>query len=308
MNAMNIDRRSHPPGAVFSKFRAADGWGLRRMDWAQPEGARAIGSLIFLNGRGDFIEKYLEPLGHWHGRGWNVTAFDWRGQGGSAGSMEPGQADNFETLVKDGGALLSKWMAKTPGPHVAVAHSMGGHLLLRILAERQPGLAAAVLVAPMLAINSRPLPGWAARLACSALAIIGRQRPAWKSDRASRLTRQAHLTSCELRFADEMWWRERQRSFDIGPPTWGWLSSAFASMARLRPRLLRKIRTPILLVGAEQDRLVSAEAVRRAARLLPNAKLVMFKDSAHEILRERDEVRLLALRQIDDFLEGQAAR
>ncbi|HEY1146907.1 MAG TPA: hypothetical protein VGE84_11270, partial [Allosphingosinicella sp.] len=87
MDAMTQDRRTHPPGAAFSYWRAADGWPIRRMDWLQPTGSAVRGSLIFAGGRGDFIEKYLEALGYWHGRGWNVTSFDWRGQGESRGDI-----------------------------------------------------------------------------------------------------------------------------------------------------------------------------------------------------------------------------
>ena len=65
---------------------------------------------------------------------------------------------------------------------------------------------------------------------------------------------------------------------------------------------------PLLLIGAERDRLVSPAAIRRAAARLPRAELVMYDDSAHEILRERDEVRLRALAAIDTFLNRHAAR
>ena len=41
-------------------------------------------SLLFVPGRGDSYEKYLEALAGWAGAGWAVTALDWRGQGGSS--------------------------------------------------------------------------------------------------------------------------------------------------------------------------------------------------------------------------------
>src|SRR3546814_16858975 len=81
MNLMAIDRRAHPAGAEFSVWQAPDGWSLRRMRWPQPHGFTPRGSLFFAGGRRDFIEKYLEAMGHLHGRGWNVDSFDWRGPG-----------------------------------------------------------------------------------------------------------------------------------------------------------------------------------------------------------------------------------
>src|SRR3546814_12891066 len=75
-------------------------------------------------------------MGHWHGRGWNVDSFDWRGQGESRGTIVGGHVESFDPLVADCAALLEQWIEATPLPHVAVGHSMGGHLLLRTIAER----------------------------------------------------------------------------------------------------------------------------------------------------------------------------
>ena len=61
---------------------------------------------------------------------------------------------------------------------------------------------------------------------------------------------------------------------------------------------------PILIIGADKDRLVSAAAIREAAALLPHAELVMMPDAAHEILRDSDEIRARAYARIDGFLAG----
>ena len=75
-----FNRRVIPAGAIESSWIAGDGHPIRRIDWTP---AKVRGSILFLSGRGDFYEKYLEAMAHWHDRNWAVTAFDWRGQGGS---------------------------------------------------------------------------------------------------------------------------------------------------------------------------------------------------------------------------------
>ena len=65
---------------------------------------------------------------------------------------------------------------------------------------------------------------------------------------------------------------------------------------------------PSLWLYAENDSYYSPAAIRRAAGQLPHAELLMFDDSGHEILCERDEVRLKALARIDDFLPLHAAQ
>jgi lysophospholipase len=306
----SFDRRAHPAGALFSIWTAPDGWTCRRMDWPQPPRRRTRGSLLFVGGRGDFIEKYLEAYAVWHQAGWAVTAFDWRGQGASRGAGE--QVDSLDILVGDLAALLDDWRADMPGPHAAVAHSMGGHLLLRVLAEHRAGLDAAVLVAPMLAINAAPLPGWGAAWTASLMSIFApRGQPAWHEPSSSPPVgslRQAILTGSAERYEDEIWWWEKEPSYQIGPPSWPWLDAAYRSTARLTPDALRAVGTPVLLIGAEKDRLVGPEAIRRAASALPAAELLMFKQSGHEILREADEVRLAAHEAILAFFDRHAPR
>jgi lysophospholipase len=306
-----LDRRCHPAGARFSDWRGPDGWLHRRIDWPQAGGAPCRGTLLFLSGRGDFIEKYMEPMAHWHGLGWAVTSIDWRGQGASRGDIVGGHLDSFEPLVADLAALGAE-LAAAPGPRVAIGHSMGGHVLMRGIAEEKLRLDAAVLVAPMLGINSAPLPAFAAWWTAALFSAFGlRKQPAWRAPfppPPPGSSRQAWLTSCSERYADELFWWEREPGFHLGAPSWGWLEAAYRSMATLTDAKLRRVDTPILLVGTESDRLVSAAAIRRAADVLPAARLKMFERAAHEILREAEPVRAEALAEIDAFFEETLGR
>ena len=305
-----FDRRALPAEAKLSVFTVADGWRLRRVDWTQAEGAKPRGSLLFAGGRGDFIEKYLEIQHHWFARGWNVTAFDWRGQGGSRAGVEGAAADSFDAMAGDLAALVSEWRARFAPPHAALGHSMGGHLLLRGLADRALDVDAAVLVAPMLAINSAPLPPLAAMATASLMNAIGfGSHPAWHqaaTPAPAGSLRQSILTGCAERYEDELWWWKREPGYNLGAPTWAWLRAAYESGTHLTAERLAGVQTPVLLVGTDSDRLVSASAIRRAALDLPHAELLMFPKSGHEILRERDEIRLAALARIDAFLDEQA--
>jgi len=306
LNQKPFDRRARPADALIRDWQSPDGWVHRRLDWPQPDGKAVRGTLLFASGRGDFIEKYLEAAAHWHARGWAVTMFDWRGQGGSRGHNTTGHLDSFEPLVDDLAALVAE-LKQGPGPHVAIAHSMGGHVLLRALAEKRVAPDAAVLIAPMLGINSGPLPPWAAAWTAAAMASgWWRRTPVW--GKAPRAARQKALTSSSQRYSDELWWWKKEPGFRLVAPSWGWLDAAYRSCARLIDEALRGIETPLLIVATETDRLVSAAAIRRTAAIVPGARLKMFEHAGHEILRESDKLRLEALAEIDAFLDSNAPR
>ena len=300
-------RRNLPPGTVISTWTASDGWPLRRLD--TPGTGR--GRILFQTGRGDFFEKYLETFIWLNSAGWSVTSFDWRGQGGSGRLRDRDQAEDFARLVDDLAEFFDAWHSRSNSPHVVLGHSMGGHLALRALAEGRIDPDALVLVAPMLGLASpigQTLGGAAARF----MAGLGDPgRPAWhEGERPGASSRQAVLTSDPERYADEIWWRTRQSELVRGPPSWGWLAEAFASTIRLaRDPRLTALRTPVLLLVAKADRLVDPRLAIRLIRRLVNAEIIRFgPDSAHEILRERDDVRDRALGAIIAFLDRLVAR
>lgn len=301
--------RVHPKGAVFSSWTAPDGMPLRRMDWPASGRKKRRGSLLFINGRGDFIEKYLETYARFQALGWDVTAFDWRGQGGSRGPGEEKTWTGFDILVDDLDALIAAWRAAGPGPHVTLGHSMGGHLLLRTLIDRRPVVDAVILTAPMLDVNSAPIPIRIAPDIADTMYWLGFGRiPMWKTP-PSMLEpggrRNRNLTASRERYEDELYWWSVEPDYNLGPPSFGWMRAAFRSRAAtFTEEKLGSVDLPILIIGAERDRLVSAAAIREAAALLPRVELEMMPDARHEILRDADDVRDRALARIDAFLAG----
>lgn len=304
-------RRAIPADATETIWRVPDGHGVRRLDWPAPEGRRR-GSLLFMPGRGDAYEKWLEAFGQWHGEGWQITAADWRGQsysGRLGRDARTGHIDDFATWVDDYAALWSDWAAHNPGPHVAIAHSMGGHLVLRAVAQGLVRPDALVLSAPMLGLHPAWVSGTVLHLVARAIAAIGdRRRPAWKGNEKPELIHHArsHLLTHDLsRYEDEEWWRGERPAIEMGAASWGWIERALASIRLLEtPGLLETVNLPVLVLATRADGLVSWPAIRRAVPRLPQGELVMFgKECRHEILREADPVRDRAMNAIGEFLD-----
>lgn len=309
-----IDRRALPPGAQVGRWAAPDGWEMRVLDWPGDSDAPR-GSILFQGGRGDMVEKYLESLAHWQAQGWTVTSFDWRGQAGSGGCTDAGNCgdiDDYGRYVADLAAFHAEWAAATPGPHVIMGHSMGGHVLLRALTENAIRPDAAVLVAPMLGFRHGVFGPFAERAAQLMGGLGDTARPAWKGNEKpyTTTTRNTLLTHDNDRYADEIWWQRHRPDLLTGPPSWRWVTQGFKSMRELAadPRL-GSIATPVLMLVATRDALVDARAALRLASHLRDCRVVAFgPESAHEILREVDAVRDRALSEIDAFLAERVQR
>jgi lysophospholipase len=306
-----IDRRAIPEAARESVWHAADGHPLRRIDWPGAQSA-VRGSILFLPGRGDCYEKYLESLEQWHREGWRVTASDWRGQAGSGRlgkDAVTGHIDDFSTWIDDLSHIWRQWVNEVPGPHVLAGHSMGGHLIMRALVEARVAPDAVFLSAPMLGMQGPPLPLPMLHGVAAMMTKVGEPtRQAWKwSEKPGELPaeRANLLTHDPDRYHDEQWWREARPELVMGPASWRWVERAYASCRKLEEAgALEGVRVPVLIVSTSSDKLVSHAANVRAAKRLPNGRLVTFGAEAHhEILREVDEVRDRVMHEIAMFLD-----
>ncbi len=306
--------RGIPADAVIDMVSMDDGWPVRRFSRVAAANVKTRGSILFLGGRGDFIEKYLETLDHWHNGGWHVSSADWRGQGGSGrfiADAHVGHVPDFAIWLSDLRHLFDAWRANTPGPHVLVTHSMGGQIVTRALADRAIHPDAVVLIAPMMGFTA-PYPD---RLGLSVAGVMRRLRggeaAAWKESEKpgqSNRLRQLLLTHDPDRYADELWWRQENPAVQLGPASWGWVEQAYKSFLDVaRPGRLEGIAVPVLILSTSADALVSAAAIRRDARRIRGASVHEYgTEAAHELLREADGVRDDALARISAFLDEKA--
>jgi lysophospholipase len=318
-------RRSLPQGARVEMRPMRDGWPVRTVMW--PGRAGGPGSLLFVTGRGDFLEKYCETFHDLVDAGWGVASFDWRGQGLSGRQGDDpmkGHSPGFDNWLGDIDELIAWFRASLPAPYFAVAHSMGGHLLQRHLAGENGEFERAVLLSPMLGISARPLGPWIARAVARLMVWTGRGGayvigggPYARGAPGSM--RQHLLTSDAARYGDEGWWVEQTPALALGSPTFGWVDAAFRSLENLLkpPRgmrgtgegaafvpLLQRISTPVLVMIPVEDGLVDNNVTRRIESLLHDGLLEEVPGAGHELLREVPAIRSQVLARLLAFLEA----
>jgi lysophospholipase len=310
---INIDRRSIPAEATEDIWIAPDNHKIRRIDWPSLAKNGAVrGSLLFLPGRGDHYEKYLETLDYFARGGWNVTSVDWRGQGNSGRYLpDPnvGHIEDFSVWIADIKAFYADWMKDRRAPIVVIGHSMGGHLAIRAAVEGAIAPDALILSAPMLSIHTAGLPLWLNHAFTKMMVRMGRgQTAAWKTSEkpmSPASMRAKILTHDAQRYEDEMKWWEIRPEVKLGPPSWHWIERAIVSIKLMgEPGTLENMRIPTLILGTSADQLVSKDRIIADSKRLPNCELIMFgPEAAHELLRECDAVRDKCLTAIDEFLD-----
>jgi lysophospholipase len=290
----------------------AAGMRLRAARFAGDPDRMARGVCLLLNGQTEFIEKYFEVIDELRGRGFAVASLDWRGQGGSARLIPQaplkGHIDDFAEYDADLNAFLAQVVApmlRTGEQPIALAHSMGGHILLRHLSRHPGRIKAAAFSAPMLMFSTRGQPAWLVRLLTGVMCAAGHGRDfVWgmaARDPLQLTFADQIVTSDAARFQRTKDFLMRHPDLRLAGPTWGWVAAAYRSIAGLRPR---GITTPVLICGAGKDRVVVSAQTRRFTQALPQGRYLQIEGAEHEILMERDMIRARFWEAFDSFIAG----
>jgi lysophospholipase len=288
-----------------------EGHRLRCQVFDAAPGAKPRGVCVLLHGQTEFIEKYLEVIGELNGRGFTVATFDWPGQGGSYRLLpDPLKAhiDDFATYLSALWFFMDEIVKPvSPTPPVALAHSMGGHILIRALHDRPGAFRCAVLSAPMLRALTRGYPRWAAATAMVLQNLFGRGKDwIWGMDQRDPylVTFDTQLvTTDRARFDRTNNFLKSHPDLRLAGPTWGWLKQATKSMATVMARgFSEAITTPMLLCAAGRDRIVDVTAEYDFIARVPNGQLLDLKEAEHEILMENDRIRARFWEAFDGFV------
>lgn len=287
-----------PQGGKFDFLTTTDGIRLRYAQWSTRK-KQVLGTILVLQGRREFIEKYYETIADLLSKGFNVTTLDWRGQGMSDRLLEDrnkGHIENFSQYVSDLDQLVQQIIL--PGsthPLLILGHSMGGHIALRYMHDHPKVIARAVLTAPMIDIELGPMAA-IARLIVSTMTRLGRGSVYAVSQGAysveSRAQESSLLSSDPERLKVEVDQCQKHPELALGGVTYGWLKAAFRSVALLRTMgYPQAIKTPTLIVTAGMDKVVSNATHESYAKKLWKGQHMVIHGARHEILMERDDLR-----------------
>jgi lysophospholipase len=269
------------------------------------------GTVLLLSGRGEYLEKYQETAADLINRGFDVYSFDWRGQGLSTrmlANRQKGFVETYEDYLDDLDCFIQTIMM--PGaraPYYLLAHSMGGHIGLRYLHDHPDMFKGAVLTAPLIDIAMPPAFKKVLRAYIRGATILGfgKQYVPGAGDHKQQRQRFQNnkLTSDRMRFERMNRQLTEMPDLALGGVTHQWLLATLRSVDRLREQgFAEKIETPVLIVAAGKDEIVSSKAQAVIQKRLPRCRLVNVENARHELLVETDEVRRLFWKVFDEFI------
>jgi lysophospholipase len=195
-----------------------------------------------------------------------------------------------------------------PPPYFALAHSMGGAVLLRVAHAGKRWFDRMVLSAPMIDLPGHRT-GLPARLFLRFLRLTGQGGRYILGGNDGLTGADSFInnpfTSDPVRYARNAAILEEDPTLGLGSPTVAWADTAFRAMHGFRASdYPSQIRQPILMLAASNDTIVSTAAIEEFAYHLRAGSHLVIAGSRHEILQEQDRYRAQFWAAFDAFVPG----
>lgn len=270
---------------IDGRVEGVGGLSLYYRGWESPS-PRA--GLLLVHGLAEHSGRYAEFGRAMAASGVSTYALDLRGHGLSEGRR--GHVDRFELLLQD----IDRFRREIEGcsgeafPLFILGHSMGGLIATRYIEEYETRFQGAVIISPWLA-TAAPVAHWKVLMS----GVLNRLLPSLPIDAGVDASHLSHDPLVVARYRDDPLVHGK-----ITPRLFAEASTAMGLAMQRSDR----IRIPVLIVLAGDDRIVDTRQSERFARSLiaTDVTIRVFPDYYHEVLNDHD--RTVAVREIRNWL------
>jgi lysophospholipase len=279
----------------------------------------ARAAIVIVNGLAESYLAYAELVHDLTVRnpdlGYAVYLYDHRGQGfsdrllpGARGiDYQRGYVDAFDNYVADLETFLEQVVAADGQvPVFGFAHSMGGAIATAYLQAHPDDsvLSAVVLSSPM-----HQIPGITRLYRSAGEAAVqlglGGQYAAGKGPWKPAPFGTNPNTRSRQRYAFTLYLATIVPQLRQGGPTLRWGVEALAAVDRLSdPEACAAVKTPVLVLSAEHERLVGHAGQKRVCEQMPDCRFELVRSSRHSPFHERDVIRGPFLDRMVEFFEA----
>ncbi len=272
-------------------------------------------SIVMIHGFSEFFGKHHENACRFYQDGFSVFFLELRGHGKSEHTDQYNDSrvhvHDFEEYVQDLHCFIEqvvKEHSKTK-EYFLFSHSMGGAVSTLFLEEYTDVFKCAVLSSPMLAMNYGKVPDVAVDVlsAYSKVAPVEEEfGPSQKPfsgivdfNNSSMLDKDRY----EYQFSQRL----NHKEYQTWGGTWGWIRAGKEATSKIIKNS-KKIKTPILLLQAENDSMVKAEGQNLIDQKNINVTLVEYKGSKHEIFNATKDIRDKYYKDVLDYFNAHVKR
>jgi lysophospholipase len=265
-------------------------------------------NIVISSGRTEGMLKYQEFIYDLNQAGYSVYILDHRGQGNSERLLKDtqiGHVYKFENYVKDLHQFVEEYVPQDK-KRILIGHSMGGAIASLYAEKYQKDFDGLILSSPM---HQPLLVG--EKLNTFACELIEKR----KRDIDRYVLGQGSYDDGLLPFEENLLTHSKLRyeimkiAFDIEPetkvgsPSVRWVSEACRASNKSVENA-KKIKIPLLLLQAKEDKIVSLQAQDKFCENLKNlCEKKEFESAYHELFVEKDEIRDLVLSEIFHFID-----
>ena len=309
---MDIQSLLTPPDNWrWDYFESRNGDRLR-YGFTIPKNPKAL--IVLAEGRTETAEEYFEIIRRFYSQGYAVAIMDWQGQGLSYrynNDNSRHHSEAFEVDIDDFSEFLNILDTNTDLaslPKILIAHSMGGNITLRYMADHPDTFRCALMIAPMLGLK----PKWMVRLlALPLLALATRFRfldkyaigqMKWNEMVANKA--KYFVSSDPVRREIQPHLFKTRPELQCGGVTYGWVKEALKSITLLQsPNIAKRITTPTLFAIAGKDRVIDNDKAYTLMTFMPHAATVYIKNAMHQIHQETDLIQTPLWEAFETFLQ-----
>ena len=286
------------------------GVGGKKLQYAKKNAVHEKAVIVFVTGRTEYLSKYAEVFYDLKDREFSTFIYDHRGQGSSERLLvdsNKGHVVDFKDYVEDLGMFLKRVVSpQTHSPIFIVSHSMGGTISYLYMRQNPKSIRAAVLCAPMFAINTKPIPQFLSNLLVKSMVLIGSSDKyifAGGPYNTDKKFAGNDLTHSKVRFDLSKRAVASSSQVALGSPTFGWLEQSFTAIKSIHNDK-EVAQPPIMILSGTQDSVVTFSSQQDVCERLPNCQMQRIVGARHELLMEIDAIRAEVLGHIVEFIES----
>ena len=274
------------------------------------------GTIVFIQGRGTFLEYHEELVTEFLIRGYDVWMYDLLGQGLSTHLVhdDPNNIydyrkqyiDDFSTYVDNLDTFLTTIVHPIPGkPTLLGGYSTGAHIVIRYLQERPNNILGAFAVSPIINYSTnfmvKQLVRTMAFLSPQGYTLgFGPEDPVFQTDAETN----GYTSDPDgfMEIADLV--RSHPEQASVGGTTWGWLSASMKSCEILKhANNLQQIQIPLAIFAGLKDTVIDNTRNHDVIRTIESVHYFEYPEGRHELFRETPALRQQFWSDLDHFLE-----